>query len=174
MTFQVGDVMNLEAFEPESFDIVHMHQVLLHLKDAVGAIKSLYHLVKPGGLLTSRDMAYGVIVGGDPILNEIFDRYYKYRLSLGTEPFGGKLNHTWLAKGGFTWDKIESGCAGWEISTAEERKLWAGILSASMKDSDEFAGDEKNTEKIKNAWSEWEKSVDGRFMALDGWVIGRK
>lgn len=177
VTFQVGDVMALDddaTFKPESFDIIHLHQVLLHLTEPVKAVGILYRLLKPGGILCTRDFAYCTIVGGEPILAEAMDRYYRYRMSLGADPFGGKVNHAWLAQGGFAWERIESGSAGWEVSSLEERRLWAGIMSGSITASEEFAGDEETTDKIKNAWGEWEKNEEARFMALDGWVIGRK
>ncbi len=53
--FQVGDALNL-PFEDNSFDAVHSHAVLMHIPDVSGAAAEMFRVLKPGGLLSCRDV----------------------------------------------------------------------------------------------------------------------
>ncbi len=53
--FSVGDAHDLSAFSDESFDVVHAHQVMLHLPDPVKALTEMRRVLKTGGVLSLRD-----------------------------------------------------------------------------------------------------------------------
>ena len=53
--FQVGDALNL-PYEDNSFDVVHSHAVLMHIPDASGAAAEMFRVLKPGGLISCRDV----------------------------------------------------------------------------------------------------------------------
>ncbi len=46
VSFQVGDFRTV-GLEPGTFDVVHAHQVLQHLRDPVGALAAMAALVRP-------------------------------------------------------------------------------------------------------------------------------
>src|SRR5688500_6432296 len=48
VTFRTGDFRNLDLPEG-SFDVVHAHQVLQHLRDPAGALAAMGRLARPGG-----------------------------------------------------------------------------------------------------------------------------
>ena len=50
LRFEVGDLFSL-AYADASFDVVHLHQVLQHLTDPVGALVSLRRVLAPDGVL---------------------------------------------------------------------------------------------------------------------------
>ena len=52
--FEVGDIY-APPFEPDSFDCAFAHMVFMHLPAAETALQSLIALVKPGGLIATRD-----------------------------------------------------------------------------------------------------------------------
>src|ERR1035437_10310828 len=58
LEFEQGDIYNLK-FADNSFDVIHMHQVLQHLKNPVSALSELRRHPKPGGILACRDADYG-------------------------------------------------------------------------------------------------------------------
>jgi ubiquinone/menaquinone biosynthesis C-methylase UbiE len=58
LRFEVGDLFAL-PYPDESFDVVHLHQVLQHLGDPVAALVEMRRVVRPGGLLAARDSNYG-------------------------------------------------------------------------------------------------------------------
>src|SRR5215469_11138233 len=71
LSFEVGDVYAL-AFDDNSFDVVHAHQVLQHLTDPVAGLREMRRVCRPGGLVAARDGDYGGMIGypDDPELAE--------------------------------------------------------------------------------------------------------
>ena len=53
-TFHIGDVTDL-PFDDDSFDIAHCHAVLMHVPDTQGALAEVKRVLKPGGLIASRE-----------------------------------------------------------------------------------------------------------------------
>jgi SAM-dependent methyltransferase len=58
LSFEAADLYNL-GYPDGSFDVVHIHQVLHHLSDPVGALRSLAQVARPGGLISDREGDYG-------------------------------------------------------------------------------------------------------------------
>ena len=54
-TFQVGDVTDL-PYEDDYFDVAHCHTVLTHVPDTQATLKEVRRVLKPGGLIASREM----------------------------------------------------------------------------------------------------------------------
>ena len=55
LTFAVSDATNLSEFKDNTFDIVHAHQVFVHLHEPVKALKEFYRVCKPGGIVACRE-----------------------------------------------------------------------------------------------------------------------
>ena len=75
--FQVADAVNL-PFESNSCDVVHAHATIMHVPDANVAVAEMMRVLKPGGIISSRDM----------ILSSCF-----------TEPRHGDFDNAWQAFG---------------------------------------------------------------------------
>ena len=71
--FQVADALKL-PFESNSFDVVHAHAAMMHVPDTSGAIAEILRVLKPGGIISSRDV----------ILSSCF-----------TEPKHGDFDNAW-------------------------------------------------------------------------------
>ena len=54
-TFRTGDALDL-PFEDDSFDVAHCHAVLMHVPDTRGVLAEVMRVLKPGGVLSSREM----------------------------------------------------------------------------------------------------------------------
>ncbi|MCY4448974.1 MAG: methyltransferase domain-containing protein [Chloroflexi bacterium] len=54
-TFHVGDVTAL-PFEDDSFDVAHCHAVLMHIPDTQAVLAEVKRVLKPGGMIASREM----------------------------------------------------------------------------------------------------------------------
>ena len=54
-TFHVGSVTEL-PFEDNSFDVAHCHAVLMHVPDTTAALAEVKRVLKPGGIIASREM----------------------------------------------------------------------------------------------------------------------
>jgi len=57
LSFEVGDAYAL-PYEDGGFDVVHAHQVLQHLERPVDALREFRRVVKPGGVVATRDVDY--------------------------------------------------------------------------------------------------------------------
>ena len=55
VTFHVGDVTDL-PFEDGSFNVAHCHAVLMHVPDTRAVLSEVKRVLKPGGLISSREM----------------------------------------------------------------------------------------------------------------------
>ncbi|MDE0210999.1 MAG: methyltransferase domain-containing protein [Boseongicola sp.] len=53
--FQVADAVKL-PFESNSFDVVHAHAATMHVPDASAAVAEMMRVLKPGGIISSRDI----------------------------------------------------------------------------------------------------------------------
>ena len=54
-TFHVGDITDM-PFEDGYFDVAHCHNVLMHIPDTGAALAEVKRVLKPGGILASREM----------------------------------------------------------------------------------------------------------------------
>lgn len=55
VTFQVADATDL-PFEDDSFDVAHCHTVLTHVPDTQAALSEIRRVLKPGGIIASREL----------------------------------------------------------------------------------------------------------------------
>ncbi len=55
MFFHVGDVTAL-PFEDNFFDVAHCHAVLMHVPDRMATLAEVKRVLKPGGIIASREM----------------------------------------------------------------------------------------------------------------------
>ena len=58
MTFQAGNVYEL-PFEDNTFDVAHCHAVLMHVPDTQAALAEVKRVLKPGGIIGSREVIVG-------------------------------------------------------------------------------------------------------------------
>ncbi len=56
--FQVADVIDL-PFEDNFFDVAHCHNLLTHVPDTQAALKEIMRVLKPGGIISAREMISG-------------------------------------------------------------------------------------------------------------------
>lgn len=54
-TFHVGNVLEL-PFDDNFFDVAHCHAVLMHIPDTQAALTEVKRVLKPGGVLASREL----------------------------------------------------------------------------------------------------------------------
>ncbi len=53
-TFHVGNATDL-PFDDDSFDVAHCHAVLMHVPDTPGTLAEVKRVLKPGGIISSRE-----------------------------------------------------------------------------------------------------------------------
>src|SRR5699024_9849789 len=118
VNFVLGDVHTLE-FADNSFDIVHAHQVLQHVKDPVQALKEMRRVCKPGGIVAARDSDYAGFIWYPelPELDEWMQWYQTAARANAGEPNAGRYLLSWAQQAGFT--DITSSSSTWCLSTPQ-------------------------------------------------------
>ena len=112
VTFSVGDVYALR-FDDARFDVVHAHQLLQHLTRPVDALKEMYRVMRPGGILGVRDSDYAGFAWAprDPRLERWMHLYHQLTRRNGAEADAGRHLLGWVQTAGFT-DAMASSSTG--------------------------------------------------------------
>jgi ubiquinone/menaquinone biosynthesis C-methylase UbiE len=182
--FVQGDVLDLKAFADDTFDVVHAHQVLQHVPDPVRALAEMRRVVKPDGIIASRESAS---MTWYPKLPELETWYNSIYLKVGKDLLGGNPDpgsyiHVWAQKAGFERSSIRCSAGTWCFSSPEERHWWGGIWAERLLDGDyvdkvvDRGGycSREELGRIAGAFKTWAESEDGWFTVMHGEMICRK
>ena len=178
--FVVADLMAL-GIGSRSVDAVHLHQVLQHLVDPVGALGEVARVLVPGGVLAARDSDYSAMSWSpaDPRLDTWLELYRAAARSLGAEPDAGPQLEGWARAAGF--EDVEVSVTNWVYETPEERRWWGSlwadrmtksalastILEASLATPDDLA-------ELARAWREFSTALVGRFEVPCTEILARR
>lgn len=146
-------------------DVVHSHAVFMHLTDRVKAFKAMYRVVKPGGIVASRDPSGRGIVAIFPdrppfsaLMTEASPAMLRYIDAMGSCSKAGIYKEKWAREAGFGQDggRIEV-ATSLEHVTAE----WNGFRG-SMADRAIELGvvTREQVERWAWVWSEWLQEED--------------
>lgn len=177
--FATGDVYALEL-DDASFDVVHAHQVLQHLREPVAALRELRRVLRPGGTLAVRDSDYAGFVWAprDPMLERWNELYHAITARNGAEADAGRYLLGWVQQAGFT-DAV-AGSSTWTFAEPE-RRAWWGNLWADRVERSAFAeqavaydlSDAEELAAIAGAWRSWSEQPDGYYAVLHAEVLAR-
>jgi len=98
--FQTSDATKL-PFENSYFDIVHCNAVLFHIPDTNAALAEVRRVLKPGGIISSRDM-FVESSFFEPEVGSIFDTFSELVKEKGGYPQMGKELKQKFLKAGFS------------------------------------------------------------------------
>ena len=101
--FHTGDVTDL-PFENDSFDVAHCHTVLMHVPDTQAVLAEVKRVLKPGGLISSREMI-GASTFFEPELGDIGEAigtFFKLLKANGAHPQMGKELKRVFIEAGFS------------------------------------------------------------------------
>jgi SAM-dependent methyltransferase len=179
LQFTAGDVYAL-GHPSASFDVVHAHQVLQHLRDPVAALREMRRVCRPGGLIAVRDGDYGAMTWYPdlPVLDDWLALYHRVARGNGGEPDAGRRLHVWARQAGLTQLTISS--STWTFATARELAWWGGLwadrtVSSSYADRAIEGGyaTEADLRRIAEGWRAWAGHQDAWFAVVNGEVICR-
>lgn len=179
VSFVAGDLRQL-ALPPGSFDIVHAHQVLQHLRDPVAALQAMATLTRPGGLVAVRDVMYSSLAWAprDARLDRWREVYLAVTRRNDAEADAGVFLPLWAADAGLT--DITYSSSTWTYATAEDRAWWGHLwaermlasdlaeqaLAYGVATADELAG-------IAAGWRDWAAASVGSFIVAHGELVAR-
>ena len=178
--FAVGDAYDLDL-EDESFDVVHVHQVLQHLTDPVSALTELRRVLRAGGLLAVRESDYGGFFWAPACaaLERWLELYHLVTARNGAEADAGRRLPSWVRRAGF--EDVVVSSSSWSFAEAEERAWWGGLwadrvrLSAFASQTLEYGlSTPEELDDLANAWREWADTDDAVFVVAHVEVLARR
>jgi SAM-dependent methyltransferase len=179
VTFEVGDAYAL-AFEDDTFDVVHAHQVLQHLSDPVAALIEMRRVCRPDGVVAARDSDYASMAWfpADPLLDRWMAVYQETARANGGEPDAGRRLLAWGRSAGF--GEVVASASAWCFATPADRAWWGGLWADRVTASafatqavERGVSDPGELERIASAWRAWADRPDGWFTVLHGEILCR-
>ncbi|KAL5535297.1 hypothetical protein ACEPAF_3391 [Sanghuangporus sanghuang] len=181
--FNVGNIFALD-FPDDTFDVVHVHQVLQHLADPIQALREMRRVTKPGGTVAAREgEVENIIYYPDPdgLIGKWMTFYTQLARLKGGEPHAGRRLLSWSLQVGFLRDQIKSTASVWCYNTSADRDWWSSmyadrILKSSFKQHALESGLATEADLIKyaEALRNWGAQEDGWLAVLHGEVLCRK
>ena len=170
VSFQLGSIYEL-PFEDNSFDLVHAHQVVIHLQDPIKALKELERVAKPGGYVCVRDadLESSIIY---PEKFEFLSEFFvlKGKNAVSTDTRAGRKLRAKAIEAGYVPDNIKTSFSSSLIADdLKIKKIWADATAARIESGAEvvFADDPvKNKEandKATKLWQEWLQDENSIF-----------
>lgn len=162
LEFRVDDIYNTEL-SSDQFDVVYGHQILQHLGDPVGALKSASGLAKPGGLVGVREVDWGTFAAWPDLqpLRDFRDVYDAVAIRNGGTPNAGRHMLEWMEAAGnlvdinittSTWTFFEENGKNWWGEQWSQRILHSDIAAKAL----EYGiATQSELEAISRGWLEW-------------------
>ncbi len=175
--FQSGDVLSL-AFDNDTFDIVHAHQVLQHVSDPVAALHEMRRVCRIGGIVAVRDADYAAMAWHPAShgLERWLALYQTIARSNGGEPDAGRHLLNWTHAAGFA--DVEPSTSVWRFATLSDRSWWGSLWADRVRESaladqaiERGLASRSDLEEIAKAWLGWAADPDGWFTVSHGEII---
>ena len=179
--FQVADAHALD-FPDHSFDVVHCHQVLLHLADPVKALREWRRVTKPGGIVAccEADLGSTIIYPEIKALTDYNDVIQRTARSRGSEPNGGRHLVAWARESGIDRSCITATVKAWCYSSPEERAYWSSqwvdrLRTSSMGKNaiDGGFATQEDIDRFVEGWREWGADENGWYTLTVGEILAR-
>jgi SAM-dependent methyltransferase len=179
VTFRAGDFRGI-GLEERSFDVVHAHQVLQHLRDPVGALAAMAGLARPGGIVAARDADYDAFVWTpvDSRLDRWREIYTAVSGRLGVAADAGRWLLRWALDAGL--DDVAYTTSTWTFASPADRAWWGDLwaertVASSLADQalEYGVADKAELEAVAAGWRDWAARPDGTFVLLHGEIVAR-
>jgi SAM-dependent methyltransferase len=179
VTFHSGDFRALNLAEG-SFDVVHAHQVLQHLRDPVAALAAMGRLARPGGIVAARDGDYTAFLWtpADPRLDRWREIYMAVSDRNGTAGDAGRWLLRWAREAGLS--DVTYTTSTWTFADPADRAWWGDLwaertVASSLADQAVEYGvaTRAELEEVASGFRDWAEKPDSTFVLLHGEVIGR-
>ena len=178
-TFVAGDFRDA-GLEPASFDVVHAHQVLQHLRQPVPALAAMARLAAPGGLVAAREADYSAMTWApdDARIARWLEIYLAVTRRNGAEPNAGRWLLRWAHAAGLA--EVTYSTSTWTFATTADRAYWGGqwaerCIASSFAEQAVAYGVATAGEMaaIAEGWREWMQEPDAVFVVVHGEILAR-
>ncbi|MEH2453372.1 methyltransferase domain-containing protein [Nostoc sp.] len=175
--FLEGNIYAL-PFPDNSFDTIFSHALFEHLQEPAQALRELWRVLKPGGIVGLRSPDWGgfLIAPSTPELEKAFSYYKWLQQQNSGNPYVGRELRALLRQSGFTNIKASASYQCYE-PLSEATEYLALLIEASAKvDQAVEKGwtDERSLTAMSYALREWSQHPDGFFAQSWCEVVGQK
>jgi SAM-dependent methyltransferase len=179
VSFLTGDFRST-TLAPASFDVVHAHQVLQHLRDPVEALVAMRGLARPNGIVVARDSDYSAMTWApaSPSLERWLDIYLAVTARNGADANAGRWLSRWAREAGY--DEVVYTTSRWTFAIPSEVSWWAELwaertvgssFATQAVDYGFSTTDELAT--VAEGWRTWAEAADAVFVVPHGEVIAQ-
>ncbi|KAM0721676.1 hypothetical protein Q7P37_002601 [Cladosporium fusiforme] len=185
ITFQPASIYSLsETFGPNSFDVVHVQQVLCHLDSPVQALAEMLKVVKPGGVVAVREIdmrCWSFYPPESEVMNDWIRVQLATLQAAGGNAAAGPSLVSWAMKAGASREDITASMGTWMYSTPEERQIWGStfrdrITGGEMRKKALELGisTEAELDRMGEEWQRWIDTEDACCGTIHGEILVRK
>ena len=176
--FRVGDIHSLD-FPDNSFDIVHVHQVLQHIADPVKSLREMRRVAKTdGGIVAARESAQYTWYPENAGIKSWWNLTDKMSMAKGCSACSGRYIHVWAREAGFDREKIRKSAGSWCFSSPAERAYWGGSMEGRAKSSglsktavEEGLATQEELNQMAQGWRTFTEDEDGWFAVLHAEIL---
>lgn len=179
--FQLGSVYKI-PFDNDTFDLVHAHQVVVHLQDPILALQEMKRVTKPGGFVCVKDgdLESSIITPEkyEPLKQS---RLLKAKNSNSTDIRGGRRLRERAIRAGYEPENIVSSLSYWLIGdTRASKQNWASLLKSREQHGGEVMyPNDKERDKLAREQNielldEWGKDVAALYAVTNFELIYKK
>jgi len=155
-TFQTADVTDL-PFEDDSFDVAHCHAVLMHAPDTVAVLAEARRVIKPGGIISSREMFVDSSFL-EPSMKDGWETFAKLIEANGGHPQIGRELKRLFIEAGFR--DISSSVSFEPFCTDEDIDFLHGFITGWFFAPDTVSAATKHGIATKEQFDEWRRGLD--------------
>jgi SAM-dependent methyltransferase len=180
VSFRVGDFREA-GLDPASFDVVHAHQVLQHLRDPVHALAKMAELARPSGIVAARDGDYSAFTWApeDARLEQWRQVYLAVTRRNGGEANAGRWLLRWAHAAGLS--DATYGSSTWTFATPADRDWWSALWAERCTSSsfakqavDYGIATAADLATIAEGWRAWAGDPGAVFVVVHGEVLARR
>jgi ubiquinone/menaquinone biosynthesis C-methylase UbiE len=175
--FLVGNVYELPCAK-NSFDAAFSHAMLEHLQEPLKALRELFRVLKPGGILGVRSPDWGgfLVAPSNPELDEAISYYKRLQQHNGGDPYVGRKLKSLLRQSGFIEIKTSASYECYQNPTLIAEYLAMRIEGSETTDKAVEKGwtNPEAIEVMSKALRDWSNHPDALFAQAWCEAIGRK
>ena len=154
--FQTADVTDL-PFEDDSFDVAHCHAVLMHAPDTMTVLAEVRRVLKPGGIISSREMFVDCSFL-EPSIRDGWETFAKLiEANGGHSQIGRELKRLFMEAG---FSDISASVLFEPFSTDEDIDFLHGFISAWFFSSGTVEAATKYGIATREQFDDWRRTLD--------------